>query len=68
MNNEKNINEEKIDVIKDNQNNETIKYVSVSKIDENGIFKEAYGYFEPEGEVTFQERIDSLSKNIIKRK
>ena len=66
MNEEKNIKKE------DYVNNKEIKMVSFSEIDENGVFREAYGYIEPrnvdeEADEYFAKRIKEVSEQIKKR-
>lgn len=66
MNDEKNIGKEI------NVNSEEIKMVSFSEIDENGVFREAYGYIESkstdeEADEYFMQRIKEVSEQIKRR-
>jgi len=57
----------------DNKNNEKSEMVSFSEVDKNGVFREAYGYFEPKRETNieedeyFEKRIEEMNDLLKKR-
>lgn len=51
------------------ENNEKKEMISFSEIDENGVFREAYGYIEKRDndDKSFEERIKEMQERIKKR-